>query len=537
MDEKKATLMVAVVVAAVVAAVCQADADSNVFSSFTSVKEICQLIEYRDTCEITLSAVAGNSTNPKDLITASLGAATTHLRATATKFSFLQTTNIHPQTSDALRNCRELLRLSINDLDRSLDKLNGYDLLDVSEVNEYISDVMTWLSGSITFQDTCLDGFKNSAGDSSERMNPRLKISKEHTSNALSMVAHLAAAGEGRLFSGEVATSGFPALVSGSRQRLSGASLMFRPNVVVALDGSGKYKTISEALKEVPATGKIPFVIYVKAGIYNEYVSITNQMPNVVLFGDGPTRTKITGNRSPQNGYSTWTSCTVCVDGDRFVAMDIGFENSAGPSAGQAVALRLSADQAALYKCQIDGYQDTLFAVAYRQFYRECTITGDADFIFGNAAVVFQNCNIVVRKPAGSFGYCIIAAQGRDKQLDPTGTIFQNCTITATQEYKAAQSNFTSYLGRPWRPYSRTIVMYSYIDNIIDPAGWQKWAGQSENTCFYAEYKNRGPGSNTARRVKWPGIKHINQEVAQSFTPSKFIDGKAWIPRGIPYSP
>ena len=156
------------------------------------------------------------------------------------------------------------------------------------------------------------------------------------------------------------------------------------------------------------------------------------------------------------------------MSGEGFLARDIRIENKAGGEKHQAVALRVNADFVALYKCSIIGYEDTLYVHSFRQFYRECEIKGSIDFIFGNAAVVFQSCDIFSRMPiAGQF--TVITAQSRNSPDEPTGISFQNCNILAENDLS---SSVKSYLGRPWRMYSRTVYLVSYIDNFIDPTGW-----------------------------------------------------------------
>jgi len=92
-------------------------------------------------------------------------------------------------------------------------------------------------------------------------------------------------------------------------------------DVVVAKDGSGKYNRISEALKDAPiidpnkleATApKKTFVIYIKEGVYEEEVRVERNMTHVMFIGDGPTKTKITGNRSFADGFVTYKTATVC---------------------------------------------------------------------------------------------------------------------------------------------------------------------------------------------------------------------------------
>lgn len=226
----------------------------------------------------------------------------------------------------------------------------------------------------------------------------------------------------------------------------------------------------------------------------------------------------------------------LAVQGPNFIAKDIGFENTAGPDGHQAVALRVQAHRAVFFNCHMDGYQDTLYVHAHSQFFRDCKISGTIDFIFGNAAAIFQNCQMVVRKP-NSNQNCMVTAQGRITRNDPTGIVFQNCHVMGEKDYIPVKDTSKSFLGRPWKEYSVTIIMQSQIDDIISPEGWCEWNGNfGLNTLFYAEFGNRGPGAVETNRVKWKGIKKISPQEAESYTVGRFLL-EPWIKAsGVPYA-
>lgn len=235
--------------------------------------------------------------------------------------------------------------------------------------------------------------------------------------------------------------------------------------------------------------------------------------------------------------------CVSAVSGERFIAVDITFRNTAGPQKHQAVAVRNNADLSTFYRCSFEGYQDTLYAHSLRQFYRECEIYGTVDFIFGNAAVVFQDCKIYARKPLPSQKNAV-TAQGRNDPNQNTGISIQNCTIQAAQDL-ALDLNSTSnssstltYLGRPWKLYSRTVFMESYIGDVIQPSGWLEWNGTvGLDTLFFGEFNNYGPRANTSNRVQWPGFNLLNATQAMNFTVLNFTLGDTWLPdTDIPYS-
>ncbi|KAE9461691.1 hypothetical protein C3L33_06395, partial [Rhododendron williamsianum] len=331
----------------------------------------------------------------------------------------------------------------------------------------------------------------------------------------------------------------FPQWVtSRDRKLLEAPAKNIAYNVVVAADGSGNYKTVSAAVASAPNKGKTRYVIYVKAGTYKENVKIASGKTNLMLVGDGMGSTIITGSLNVVDGSTTFNSATVAVVADGFIAQDIWFQNTAGPQKHQAVALRVGSDQSVINRCRIDAYQDTLYTISNRQFYRDCYIIGTVDFIFGNAAVVFQNCQIVSRRPmSGQFN--TVTAQGRTDPNENTGTSIQSCNITASSDLQPVIGTIKSYLGRPWKEYAVTVVMQSYIGSLIDPIGWAPWSGDfALSTLYYGEYMNNGPGGGTSKQVNWVGYHVITSAaVAAKYTVAQLIQGGSWLQStGITYT-
>lgn len=225
------------------------------------------------------------------------------------------------------------------------------------------------------------------------------------------------------------------------------------------------------------------------------------------------------------------------VIGNGFICKSMGFRNTAGPEGHQAVALRVQSDYSAFFNCRMDGYQDTLYVQAHRQFYRNCVISGTVDFIFGDSTTLIQNSLIIVRKPLDN-QQNTITAHGRAEKRETTGLVIQNCRIVPEEKLFPTRFKTPSYLGRPWKAYSRTVVMESTMGDFIHPAGWLPWMGNfALDTLYYAEYANKGPGANTAQRVKWKGYKVItNRNEALQFTAGPFIQGNEWLRlTGAPY--
>jgi len=83
--------------------------------------------------------------------------------------------------------------------------------------------------------------------------------------------------------------------------------------VFVSPYGIDNYTTIGEAIAAAPNDTKPEdgyFLVYVREGIYEEYVVIPKEKKNILLVGDGINKTIITGNHSVIDGWTTFNSST-----------------------------------------------------------------------------------------------------------------------------------------------------------------------------------------------------------------------------------
>ncbi|XP_004495691.1 pectinesterase-like [Cicer arietinum] len=517
---------------------------NHIASTMKAVQTICHPTEYKKECEETLvaEAQADNVTDPKELIKIAFNVTMRRISEKIKETDLMHEVEKDPRSKDALDTCKQLMDLSIGEFTRSLDGFSQFDLQDMDKI---LMNLKVWLNGAVTYMDTCVDGFDNTTTEAGAKMKELLTSSMHMGSNALAIISDfadtLADWNATKVFGRRLLhDSETPSWVD-HRQLIDTKTNTFRhkPNVTVALDGTGDFKTINEALAKVPEKTKKPFIIYIKEGVYSEYVEVTKRMTHVVFVGDGGKKSVITGNKNFIDGVNTYRTASVAIQGDHFTAINMGFENSAGPHKHQAVALRVQGDKSIFFNCSMDGYQDTLYVHTMRQFYRDCTISGTIDFVFGNALAVFQNCKFVVRKPMSN-QQCIVTAQGRKERFQPSAIVIQGGSIVSDPEFYPVRFDNKAYLARPWKNFSRTIIMDAFIDDLIHPDGylpWQTIEGPSGmDTCFYAEYHNFGPGSDKTKRVHWAGIWNLNAKAAHWFAPSKFFHGGDWIEAtGIPF--
>jgi len=298
--------------------------------------------------------------------------------------------------------------------------------------------------------------------------------------------------------------------------------------LTVSKAGDGNYKTIQEAVNSVRDLGEKLVTIKIMNGTYAEKLTIPSWKTNLKLIGESREKTIITNGdysgkaitNSPDrfglSKFSTYTSYTILVEGNDVSLENLTIINSAG-RVGQAVALHTEGDRFIAKNCNILGNQDTFYAATEnsRQYLANCYIEGTTDFIFGKSTVVFDQCTI----KSLSNSYITAAATSKNQSF---GFVFLNCKLLAESSAKKV------YLGRPWRPFAKTVFINSELGDHIVPEGWDPWKGDKmfpdkEKTTFYAEYKNAGKGAAINQRVSWS--RQLNQKEAKNYTLKNILSG------------
>ena len=233
--------------------------------------------------------------------------------------------------------------------------------------------------------------------------------------------------------------------------------------LVVARDGTGEFRNISEAIEVCRAFMEYHKVIYIKKGTYKEKLIIPQSLTNIELCGEDRDQTIITwddhanismGDRcwvtgdsqqpmaNSQKPMGTFRTFTLKIEGSRITLKNLTVENNAA-RLGQAVALHTEGDRLTFVNCRFLGHQDTIYT--------------------GNAK---------------------------------TRLYFKDCFSAAADVDKV-------YLGRPWRDYGYTLFMNCELPRQIRPEGWHHWREEAKKTARYLEYNNHGEGADTRQRVSW----------------------------------
>ncbi|GAB2863713.1 pectinesterase [Hymenobacter ruber] len=292
--------------------------------------------------------------------------------------------------------------------------------------------------------------------------------------------------------------------------------------ITVAQDGTGTYRTVQAAVDAVPNQSQATVTIRIKPGTYREKLVVNTLKTHIKLVGENAETTILTFNdhTGDAGGHNTYTSYSALVQANDFVAENLTFENNAGYTAGQAVALHVEGDRCAFKNCRVVGNQDILFLAAghTRQYFQDCYLEGTTDFIFGASTAVFDHC--VIKSKKNSF---ITAASTPEQQ--PFGFVFMNCKLTADTALAKKV-----HLGRPWRPNAKVAYLNTEMGGHIVPAGWDNWKNPAnEKTAYFAEYRSTGPGANPAARVPWSH--QLTAKEAKGYTlKAVFAAEVPWVP-------
>ena len=290
------------------------------------------------------------------------------------------------------------------------------------------------------------------------------------------------------------------------------SALSAQKKITVAADGSGDFKTVQAALDAVPLHNKKPITIYIKNGVYKEKLHLDSSKNFVTLTGEDKFNTILTyddhtGKTSPKGFViDTRTSWSFKINADNFTAFNITFQNDAGFTAGQAVAVESDGDKAVFKNCRFIGNQDILFTnnEKSRQYYKNCYIEGTTDFIFGSSTVWFEQCHIHSKKNS----HVTAASTPQEKEF---GYVFNDCVLTGDTSLHNVS------LGRPWRPYASVVYIRCFIGAHIKAEGWANWNNtDSYKTARYAEYKSYGASADPLKRISWS--RQLTDEEVKRYT-------------------
>jgi len=251
--------------------------------------------------------------------------------------------------------------------------------------------------------------------------------------------------------------------------------------IIVDAGGKGNFKTIQEAINNLPEHAPQPRKIFIRKGIYNEKVFI--EKDNIILEGEDMEHTVLTFSLARDawrcDHKDDWGVATLNIKGSDITLKDLTIQNSYGYDNAGDVVVACAADTLTHQKtvgrtghqmalrtfattrmkvlhCRLKAYGgDTVspWNVTEGMYYfKDCIMEGGVDFYCPRGWAYAENCSFIAKTgPA-----CI----WHDGSGDPDSkTVLKDCTFSGYDGFK---------LGRYHREAQFYLIHCSFAENMAD---------------------------------------------------------------------
>ncbi|MFF9777538.1 pectinesterase family protein [Streptomyces sp. NPDC013978] len=309
--------------------------------------------------------------------------------------------------------------------------------------------------------------------------------------------------------------------------------------------GTGDYWTVQEAINAAPTSGSSEIVI--DKGVYHEVLSVPKDKSWLTIEGVTGDRgdvvianTRCHGMIDPATGqkYGTQGSAVATFRPPNLTVKDLTISNTfdrnahpeINPYETQAVAVAAMGDRQVFDNVAFLSHQDTLLVkgetptTQARQYFVNCYIRGDVDFIFGNATAVIDRSMIqALAWPGGT-----VLAPNTDYRKK-YGILITSCTIKTD-----GVPDDSMHLGRPWHntpeAHPQAVVRNTDIHSgIADGRPWTDMVPEYPwQWARFKEYRNFGPGAGFGSNSP-----QLTDTQAADYTAQKYLAGTdGWNPLG-----
>ena len=253
--------------------------------------------------------------------------------------------------------------------------------------------------------------------------------------------------------------------------------------IIVDVQGKGDFKTIQEAINNLPDSSFVPNTIFIKKGTYKEKIFITKH--NIVFEGEDRDKTIITQDIARDEWRcdhpDDWGVATMNINGNDITLKNLTIANDYGfnvkeskvvdcaadtithkktiTNGGHQMALRtMQATRLKAVNCHFRAYAgDTVSPWNTKNgmfYFKDCIMEGGVDFYCPRGWAWAENCKFYANTGPASIWH--------DGSGDPDSkTILKNCTFDGYKGFK---------LGRYHREAQFYIVDCNFSKNMADSA-------------------------------------------------------------------
>lgn len=347
----------------------------------------------------------------------------------------------------------------------------------------------------------------------------------------------------GALYETSAALAAVVMLAHHSDKHTKGKGLLEGSTTLVAPDGTGDYWTVQAAIDAAPDSGANN--IFIDKGVYHEAINVPSNKSWLTIQGVSGNaldvviyNTRCNGMINPLTGtkYGTQGSAVATFRPANLTVQDLKIVNTFDPAAHpeispyetQAVAIAAMGDRQVYRNVEISSRQDTLLVKGIqptdqaRQYFVDCLIRGNVDFIFGNATAVIDRCNIQVLNWVGG----TVLAPNTDYRKK------YGILIVSSDIFTNGVPENTMYLGRPWHnapeAWPQAVVRDSAVRSGITTT--HPWTDMTPDYPWswarFKEYNNYGPGAGSGANAP-----QMTDTEAADYTAEKYLAGTdGWNP-------
>lgn len=314
--------------------------------------------------------------------------------------------------------------------------------------------------------------------------------------------------------------------------------------------GDGDFLTVTQALLALPKDSNEPITLRIHPGIYKEKITICRNHLTLLGTGASPEETILTfddyafAQMEDGSNRGTFRSYSVFVDASDVTIQNLTIENSSGDEnlVGQAIALYVDGDRFQCLNCRLLSRQDTLFTgplppkelqpggfigpkqfaprINGRHYYKDCTICGNIDFIFGSATAYFDHCHLISlmhREDQSIQGYVTAPSTPEGQEY---GYVFYDCSFTSSE---CPQESV--YLARPWRDYGQSVFLHCVVGPHIHPDLFHDWGkSAAREHCFFSAYRlTNKEGSNILPKASFSRM--LTKDIIDHYSKENVLQG------------
>ncbi len=267
---------------------------------------------------------------------------------------------------------------------------------------------------------------------------------------------------------------------------LIGATAFSQKQIVVALDGTGSFKSIQQAINSLPVDANEQRIILIKSGIYKEKIFIDKNF--ITLKGEDPARTIISISLARDEwrceNPDDYGTATINLKGNDITLQNLSFINSYGKDNKNEKTISCSNDETKSKTIRPVGHQMALRSFTTTRlivincifrayggdtvspwnaedgmfYFKDCIMEGGVDFYCPRGWAYAENCTFICHNNEAAIWH-------DGSKYNDSKTVLKNCKFTGDEGYG---------LGRYHRDAQFYLINCSFDKNMADADIFQR---------------------------------------------------------------